>query len=57
MVAEQATNAERAAREARENTTERPADCVCWDTEAGLPCWPCFRDGFDTQNPGAKGDE
>ena len=29
----------------------RPDDCDCWD--ADLPCWPCYRDGFDTPNPSA----
>ena len=28
----------------------RPADCDCgdWNAGEGLPCWPCYRDGFDT---------
>lgn len=25
--------------------------CDCWDAE--LPCWPCYRDGFDVPNPSA----
>ena len=50
-VAEQVTDDEIAAREERAKAIERPADCACWDTEAGLPCWPCFRDGFGSQNP------
>lgn len=29
----------------------RPDDCVCWDADAELPCWPCYRAGFETQNP------
>jgi hypothetical protein len=41
---------------------ERPADCACgaWNTEGDritLPCWPCYRDGFDVPNPEAPGDE
>lgn len=32
----------------------RPADCSCTgsrlETEGGLPCWPCYRDGFDEPN-------
>lgn len=50
-VAEQVTDEEIAASEEREQVTDRPDDCACWDVAAGLPCWPCFRDGFDTQNP------
>jgi hypothetical protein len=29
----------------------RPADCDCWDATASLPCWPCYREGFDRPNP------
>jgi len=27
----------------------RPEDCECGEfhDDAGLPCWPCYRDGFD----------
>lgn len=25
----------------------RPDDCACWDAGLKLPCWPCYRDGFD----------
>ena len=21
----------------------RPDDCDCWDADAELPCWPCYR--------------
>lgn len=39
---------------------ERPAGCECdaiaIDDGDALPCWPCFRDGFDTPNPDAIGD-
>jgi hypothetical protein len=26
----------------------RPEDCNCgqWNADSGLPCWPCWRDGF-----------
>jgi hypothetical protein len=40
---------------------ERPADCDCgaWNDADGvtLPCWPCYREGFETPNPGAPGDD
>jgi hypothetical protein len=32
---------------------DRPADCDCWDADAELPCWPCYRDGFDVPNHNA----
>jgi hypothetical protein len=27
----------------------RPEDCDCgdWNAHAELPCWPCYRDGFE----------
>lgn len=29
--------------------TDRPDDCCCEDfhTDVDLPCWPCYRDGFE----------
>jgi len=30
---------------------ERPADCDCWNADRELPCWPCYREGFRSQNP------
>ena len=35
------------------NGDERPSDCDCW-AELGnddLPCWPCWREGFEDPNP------
>lgn len=34
----------------------RPDDCDCGDfhTDAELPCWPCYREGFET--PATEGD-
>lgn len=29
---------------------DRPDDCRCWDPDADLPCWPCYRAGFDAPN-------
>ena len=34
-------------------TPERPANCGCWNPDGDLPCWPCYHDGFKTQNPDA----
>jgi len=30
--------------------SDRPEDCACvnWNSNTDLPCWPCYRDGFDT---------
>ncbi len=36
---------------------ERPDECDCWDANGDLPCWPCWRDEFNTPNPDADGDE
>ena len=30
---------------------DRPDDCICWDDDAALPCFPCARDGFSDPNP------
>jgi len=38
-----------------EDAADRPEDCGCWDTEQGLPCWPCWRDSFETPNPEPEG--
>ena len=35
---------------------ERPADCGCWGQD-DLPCWPCYRDGFEAPNPNAAEDD
>jgi len=37
----------------------RPPDCGCLernDADA-LPCWPCYRDGFDSPNPDPDADD
>lgn len=31
--------------------TERPEDCECISVDVSLPCWACYRDGFDSPNP------
>ena len=28
-------------------------DRNCWDADADIHCWPCYRDGFDVPNPTA----
>ena len=30
-------------------TDERPENCDCgdWNADLDLPCWPCYRAGFD----------
>lgn len=33
----------------------RPEDCTCWSADLDLPCWHCFRAGFDGQNPAEPG--
>jgi len=35
----------------------RPDECDCgdWNDGAELPCWPCYRDGFETPNQGENG--
>ena len=37
--------------EVLDDGSKRPDDCLCWDIDGGLPCWGCFREGFDSQNP------
>lgn len=34
--------------------SERPDDCDCWNPDGDLPCWPCYRDGFEAPNPCAE---
>lgn len=40
-----------------ESDDARPDGCDCWDADNDLPCWPCWRDGFDMPNPDADGDD
>lgn len=42
---------------AGEDNDGRPEDCTCWDADLKLPCWPCFRAGFDHQNPAESGTD
>lgn len=44
----------------REDDHCRPDDCDCHDWNSDtieLPCWPCYRDGFDTVNSEVSDDE
>ena len=55
-VAEQVPDEEidaRSARAATSATEDRPDDCNCGPVTVGeeLPCWPCYRDGFETVAP------
>jgi hypothetical protein len=34
-----------------DDSDERPDDCNCSLSMKDLPCWPCFRDGFEEPNP------
>ena len=34
-----------------DHSDERPDDCDCIPTMEDLPCWPCYRDGFEDPNP------
>jgi len=36
---------------------DRPEGCGCAPSMEDLPCWPCYRDGFEVPNPHATGDE
>lgn len=38
-----------------EDEDERPGDCDCIEALGDLPCWPCYRDGFEEPNP-ERGD-
>jgi hypothetical protein len=37
--------------EESDHSDERPDDCDCAPTFEELPCWPCYRDGFEEPNP------
>lgn len=44
-----------------DDVDERPEDCECsgsaLEVEYDLPCWPCYREGFETPNPAAAEGE
>ncbi|CDK38906.1 SWIM zinc finger family protein [Halorubrum sp. AJ67] len=35
---------------------DRPEDCECAPSMDNLPCWPCYRDGFEEPNANAAGE-
>ena len=36
---------------------DRPDECDCSPLFEDLPCWPCYRDGFEEPNPNATGGD
>lgn len=38
-----------------ESDDSRPVDCQCWDAGLTLPCFPCYREGFEEPNPETPG--
>jgi hypothetical protein len=41
-------------KEEADHSNERPDDCDCSPLFEDLPCWPCYRDGFEEPNPHAE---
>jgi hypothetical protein len=39
------------------NEDGRPDDCDCSPLFEDLPCWPCYRGGFEEPNPNVEEDE
>ena len=37
--------------------SERPDECDCWDADLDVPCWPCYREGYEAPNPETPGAE
>lgn len=40
-----------------DHSDERPDDCDCSPLFEELPCWPCYRDGFEEPNPNVGEDK
>lgn len=40
-----------------ESDDGRPDDCQCWDASLTLPCFPCYREGFEEPNPETPGGD
>lgn len=43
--------------EVEDHSDERPDECDCSPLFEGLPCWPCYRDGFEKPNPDVEVSE
>ena len=43
--------------EESDHSDERPEDCDCIPLFEELPCWPCYRDGFEEPNPTSEVSE
>ena len=43
--------------EGSDHSDERRDDCDCSPLFEELPCWPCYRDGFEKPNPNGGEDE
>lgn len=39
------------------HSDERPDECDCLPSMEDLPCWPCYRDGFEEPNPSTGGSD
>jgi hypothetical protein len=39
------------------HSDERPDDCDCSPLFEELPCWPCYREGFEEPNPHTGGSD
>jgi len=40
-----------------DHSDERPDDCDCSPLFEELPCWSCYRDGFEEPNPNVEAEE
>jgi hypothetical protein len=40
-----------------EHSNKRPDECDCTPLMEELPCWPCYRDGFEKPNPNVGENE
>lgn len=38
-------------------STDRPDDCACTPRFEQLPCWPCYRAGFEEPNSDIGGND
>lgn len=40
-----------------EDAPARPSDCSCLPSFEDLPCWECYRAGYETPNPDTEADD